>query len=95
MLRRGCLSYPELVRRGLGVEEMNLARNTPVSPIMLLYPGMYGPTALASHTTDVRGDSGAGCSGPGAGVDIGGGVGGSMYLELTQAAFVLPTQASR
>ena len=33
MLRHGRLSYPELVRRDLGIEEMYLAPNTPVSPI--------------------------------------------------------------
>ena len=43
------------MRRGLGVEETCLAQNTPVSQIVLLYPGMDGPPALASHTTDGRG----------------------------------------
>ena len=30
-----------------------------MSPIVLLYPGLYDPSALASHTTDGRGSSGA------------------------------------
>ena len=33
MLRRGCRSYPELVQRDLGIEEMYLAPDTPVSLI--------------------------------------------------------------
>ena len=54
MLRCGRLSYSDIVtvQRGLGIEEMYLARNTPVSPIVLVQPGMYGPPTFASRTAD-------------------------------------------
>ena len=42
MLRRRRLSYPELVQRGMGIEEMCLALNTPVSPFVLLCCDIVG-----------------------------------------------------
>ena len=77
------------MRRGYGVEEIYLAQNDPVSQIVLLYPGVYGPPRRAGRSRLTR-PMAAGGSG-GAGFDVGGGVGASMYLELTQATLVLPT----
>ena len=85
MLRRGRLSYPELVQRGLGIEDTYLAPNTPVNPIVPLQPGMYGPPALASHTADSGGGGGAG----GAGAGVGGGAEAEVIQRrrLTNAIF--------
>ena len=74
------------MRRGLGVEEIYLAQNTPVSQIVLLYPGYMTRPGRGRLTRPMA----AGGSG-GAGFDVGGDVGASMYLELTQATPVLPT----
>ena len=60
------------MQRRLSIEETYLALNTPVSPIVLPQPDLYGLPALASHTAD----GGSGRSAGGAGGARAGMVGG-------------------